>query len=335
MLFGINEAKREIISLDCAIVVEGQVDVITLSEAGVRNVIAPLGTAFTEDHARLIRRLASSAILVFDGDKAGNEAARRAFILLCRAGCLVKRCILPQEQDPDSLLKSQGADAIKELLSQSKPYIETEIAYSNPTSPEGRLSAINRIADLISYLDEQVLRDGMASLAAIKFQTTIEEIAKKIKSTKAAGKEVAGRISIGREWMKVLFATLVQRDRAINLWQETNWEECAEVVRGVAVLRELLDCRFSANDKSSIIAAIGERSQSLEKCVLQSIDYQLPESETEELIASCYNELYRDYLVAELSKLKTKLKANPSDHKEIMPQIMEAWKQIRDLEKKD
>jgi len=333
LLFGIHEAKREIISRDLAVVVEGQVDVISLSEAGVRNVVAPLGTAFTEDQARLLRRLASTAVLIFDGDKAGNEAAKKAFILLSRAGCVVKRCVLPAGLDPDSFIQTKGIGALEELIANAQSYVETEIGYLNPTCAEDRVSAVNRVAELISHLDEQVMRDAMVSLAAVKFQTTVEEIAKKIPSKKEGRANDGKPITIGREWIKVLFAAVVQREGAASLWQATNWKDYSSAIKGVAVLEELLTCRFQANDKPSVIAAISDKSPALEKCVVQSLEYPLSPAPTEEIIASCHKELRRDYLAAKLSRLKTHLTVEPSKHKEIMPQIMEVWKELQEVEK--
>jgi DNA primase len=111
-LYGIHLAKQSIIKSGTAIVTEGYTDVIACHEAGFTNVVATLGTALTRDHARMLRRLCNTVILLFDGDTAGLRAADRGVEVFFQETLDVKVCTLPDEFDPDELLREPEGPAI-------------------------------------------------------------------------------------------------------------------------------------------------------------------------------------------------------------------------------
>ncbi len=111
-LYGIHLAKQAIIKSGTAIVTEGYTDVIACHEAGFANVVATLGTALTREHARLLRRLCNTVILLFDGDTAGLRAADRGVEVFFQETIDVKVCTLPDEFDPDELLREPGGPEI-------------------------------------------------------------------------------------------------------------------------------------------------------------------------------------------------------------------------------
>lgn len=107
-LYGIHLAKQHIIKSDVAIVTEGYTDVIACHEAGIKNVVATLGTALTREHARILQRLCSTVVLLFDGDAAGQRAADRGVEVFFAERIDVKVCTLPDDLDPDELLREPG-----------------------------------------------------------------------------------------------------------------------------------------------------------------------------------------------------------------------------------
>lgn len=107
-LYGIHLAKRAIIQSRTAIITEGYTDVIACHRAGVENAVATLGTALTHEHARVLGRLCDTIILLFDGDAAGQRAADRALEIFFAAPVDLKICTLPDQLDPDELLRQQG-----------------------------------------------------------------------------------------------------------------------------------------------------------------------------------------------------------------------------------
>lgn len=124
ILYGLNEAAKYIRSEDAVIVVEGYMDLIAMYRFGFKNVVANLGTAFTEQHAKLIKRYTNNVILLFDGDAAGQTAAERAAPILWEESLQIRSLCLANEYDPDEFLTEFGAEAMKkELLAAPETFI--------------------------------------------------------------------------------------------------------------------------------------------------------------------------------------------------------------------
>ena len=98
VLFGLHKTKRPLIEANCAIVCEGQIDLITLFEAGITNVVAPQGTAFTENQARVLKRYVNEVVLCFDADAAGQKAAERSLDALLQNDLIVRVAEMPPEK---------------------------------------------------------------------------------------------------------------------------------------------------------------------------------------------------------------------------------------------
>jgi DNA primase len=117
--YGLNLTAKHIRAKDSVIVVEGYMDFIALYMAGIDNVVATLGTAMTENHARLLKKYTSRIILMFDGDQAGKIAAERSLKPLFSEGVCPLAVFLPDELDPDEFIKERGADALQEIVNQA------------------------------------------------------------------------------------------------------------------------------------------------------------------------------------------------------------------------
>lgn len=126
-LFNLDLARPGIRRAGAAIVVEGNFDVLTLHETGFKNVVAPLGTAFTPDQARMLKRYTSTAYLAFDGDVAGVRSAFRTGDVLLEAGFAVRIVRLPDGEDPDSVIREGGAGALRERIESSLDVIDAKI----------------------------------------------------------------------------------------------------------------------------------------------------------------------------------------------------------------
>lgn len=124
ILYGLNLAKDEIRQKGSAILVEGNVDVISLYQAGIKNVVSPCGTAFTQNQARLLARYAEKVLLFFDADSAGQSATFRSVDLLFSEGLEVFVVSLKQGEDPDSFVQKFGPDAVTEQIQKAKSFID-------------------------------------------------------------------------------------------------------------------------------------------------------------------------------------------------------------------
>lgn len=133
VLFGFDRSKRPIMKEKHAVVIEGQIDLITTFEAGIQNVVASQGTAFTPEHAKMLKRCTSEVVLCFDADDAGFNAAEKAFKVLSPEGITVKVATLPDDEDPDSLIRQKGPEALKAVLARAVDFVEFQITHKRAT----------------------------------------------------------------------------------------------------------------------------------------------------------------------------------------------------------
>lgn len=118
-LYGLHETAKHIRAENYVIVVEGYMDLIALYSKGFKNVVANLGTAFTEEHAKLLKRYSKNILVLFDGDSAGKMAARRALPVLLSQNLFPKALILPDSMDPDDYLVKYGAEGLKKIIGKA------------------------------------------------------------------------------------------------------------------------------------------------------------------------------------------------------------------------
>ncbi len=116
VLYGLYRAKNAIKESGYALFMEGYLDVITAHVFGISNAVAPLGTAFTQEHGKLIKRFVENVVLVFDSDQAGVKAAKKAADILLESGLNVNMLLFPAKEDPDSFLRKHGKEAFQKLL---------------------------------------------------------------------------------------------------------------------------------------------------------------------------------------------------------------------------
>jgi DNA primase len=172
VFFGIDKAKRALLDQGVAILCEGQLDLIACYMAGVQNVVAPQGTAFTADHGRLLKRYVNEVILCFDADKAGQTAAVRAQESLLASGLAIRVMTLPPPHDPDSFIKECGADAFRERLGQAREFLDFYLDHLcstlHPGTDKGQAAIVRGMAELIEKTGDAVLRDKYAQKTAMK-----------------------------------------------------------------------------------------------------------------------------------------------------------------------
>jgi DNA primase len=169
-LFGLWQARHAVRHAERAVVVEGNFDVVSLHARGVNNVVAPLGTAFTADQARLLRRYAVEVTLLFDGDAAGRKAARAAEEPCDQAGLEAKVALLPDRSDPDEFVRTKGADALQHLLRQARGLFEYLIDADldeefNAADLREKVARIDRVMGLMVRQTDPVTRGMLEAYA--------------------------------------------------------------------------------------------------------------------------------------------------------------------------
>jgi len=172
VLFNIDHAKEAIRKLDYAILVEGQMDCISVYAAGFHNVIASSGTAFTELQAKLLGRFSKNVVVNFDPDTAGAKATERTLGLLVEEEFQVKVMTLDPGFDPDLYIRRKGKDAYIEALRRSQRYfdylIERARAQFPVRTPEGKVKAVNHLLPHIQRVPSRIVRDELAHEIAQK-----------------------------------------------------------------------------------------------------------------------------------------------------------------------
>ena len=169
MLYGLFQAREPIRRTGRAILVEGYLDVIACAQAGVEEVVAPLGTAVTVDQLRGLRRLSEMVIACFDGDQAGRRAAARSFPTFLEAGLWGRAAFLPAGEDPDTFVRANGREALEACLAAAEPLVEAyldELAGPRRDAVGRHAEAAKEVTRILRRVRSPFERDALARLAA-------------------------------------------------------------------------------------------------------------------------------------------------------------------------
>ena len=181
ILYGINKAAESIRRLDQVIIAEGYLDVITCHQAGITNVVASLGTAFTREQGKLLLRYTREVIMAYDADAAGVNATMRGWQLLDDLGCRVKVVSIPDGKDPDDFIKIHGA---KEFLRIIKESAQTLSEYKTDRAMEkhdiltleGKFKIANEVIPSIRNLSNEIEKDEAVMKLAKRLHLSPEAI---------------------------------------------------------------------------------------------------------------------------------------------------------------
>ncbi len=185
-LYGLHAASRFIAQQNLALIVEGYFDVISLHQAGIKYVVAPLGTALTEHHILMLKRYTPHIITVFDADRSGEKAMIRSLTPFLSCGISPQMILLPEGHDPDSFVRNYDAQAFIQLIGAATPLIdfvvEQIIKKHQITSPQGKIQASAELIPLLENMRNEVERDfyiqKIASRLGIKEAYILKKLGK-------------------------------------------------------------------------------------------------------------------------------------------------------------
>lgn len=173
-LFALNLAKKS--RARKIILTEGYMDTISLHQGGFDCAVASLGTALTEDHARLLAKYTKEVVLSYDGDQAGIAASQRAISILSRTGITVKVLKVTGAKDPDEFIKKYGSAAFQKLLEGSENQVEYQLLQAKQnydlSTDEGRISYLQSAAEVLARLSSPVEREVYAGRVAEEVKVT-------------------------------------------------------------------------------------------------------------------------------------------------------------------
>lgn len=226
-LYNLNRARREILGEGFAIIVEGYTDVIFLWQAGIRNVVATLGTALGEEHFRILSRLTDRVILAFDADTAGLDASSRSMAFLESFNLDLRVVVIPEGKDPADYVLEAGKEGFMKLIRESKGLLEFSIDKTlssfDPREVDSKKRGIKKSIDVLLNLNAELVADELlgriADWAGVErarvssyYQRRLQERAGKErgrrppeKSDTLSGEEAAAdqalKILLGHPWM--------------------------------------------------------------------------------------------------------------------------------------
>lgn len=190
VFFALDKSKRAILDAGFAIVCEGQLDSIACFMAGVQNIVAPQGTAFTDQHARIIKRYVDEVVLCFDSDNAGQNAAVRSLDSLLASGLAVRVAIVPPPHDPDSFIKANGGEAFRQLIAGAEGFFDYYLGRlcrtNDITTDKGRIGVVREMAEAVQKTGNPVLVDKYAQKTALRLGVTPEAVRREFNKTTAA-----------------------------------------------------------------------------------------------------------------------------------------------------
>jgi DNA primase len=164
-LFGLHQHRENIRKSRQVVIVEGNFDLLLLDVHGIGNTVAPLGTALTKEQVRSLRAYCSEAVLLFDGDAAGQKAARRSVPLFLSERLEAKAAVLPLGHDPDSFIREKGAAAVQELISTAQPlpeFIFDALVKEHGLTLSGKSKILAELAELAQQAPDRAQRELMA-----------------------------------------------------------------------------------------------------------------------------------------------------------------------------
>ena len=306
VLYGLQRAKESIKETGYALFMEGYLDVITAHINGFSNAVAPLGTAFTQEHAKLIKRFVGDVILVFDSDDAGRKAAKNAANILFESGLNVKIITFPDQEDPDSFLRKNGKEAFQKLLDDPISIIDFYMLLKGD-----RRSIAHEAIQTISIISDRVLQGYYVKMLSEKLRINeffiIEELKKlkknnKGQETKPVSKAPSRPKSLDEIYIIKLLLQLPERAGEItNVFSEEDFKHATtrlvfkKIKEGLTDFNELLSqCEGDEKDfltEVSLREDFEDPEKALEDCItrmrgnkkkllLQGLQSKIREAET-------------------------------------------------------
>jgi DNA primase len=354
VLFGLHKSKRALIEANCAIVCEGQLDLITLFEAGITNVVAPQGTAFTESQARVLKRFVSAVVLCFDADAAGHKAAERSLDALLQNDLIVRVVEMPPGEDPDSMIRSKGKEEFEKHLKNARDFfdylIEREAALSKPESFPERIQLARRIVEMIARVPDPLLRGKIVGKTAARLNLAADELTKLLPaiSTRQFELPVANRIRLRVPQVIEELCRLALRDPDFREFlRSQDWRPVLAKHEWGAVLGSILEAQFDVTKPDSIEAFLNSVDEIKRSFFSHLLTEKLstekapgrkgwikPNIDTMRVGKESWTSLQTDGLRRELKRVETLMaqpNVSPGDVVNLQKQILDLQEQLHEL----
>ena len=342
VLFGLHKTKRGLIDAKSAIICEGQLDLITLFEAGITNVVAPQGTAFTEKQASVLKRFVNEVVLCFDADAAGKKAAERSLEALLQNDLIVRVAEMPAGEDPDSLLRRKGKGDFEQRIAAARDFfdywIEREAAATDLTSLGAKMELARNLAETISHVRDPLMRGEVASKVTARLglsPTDFENLLRK--QTRDPGR-VSDRVRIPagsalRHDLALLCLLALRNETARDFLREQNWREILSQTPDADLLIRILESDLRPADAASLNAFMATLLPAEESLVASWLLQKIP-SNAGTLVEDWWRGLRHAALRRQLEVAESRMKMPQLSTGEVVnlqKQILDLREQLHDL----
>jgi DNA primase len=285
VLFGLHKTKRALIEANCAIVCEGQLDLITLHEAGIGNVVAPQGTAFTEGQGRILKRFVNEVVLCFDADTAGKKAAERSLDALLQNDLIVRVAEMPPNEDPDSLVRREGKDAFEKRVAAARDFfdywIEREAAAADLNSLGAKMQLARSLAETVSRVHDPLMRGEVVRKASARLGVPISDFETLLPKQRREGLSrfeptPSQSVPAPRHDIAMLCLLALRDEEANAFLREQNWREILAQVPDTEILVRILESDLRPNDVASLNAFMAQLPAEEEKLVSGWLMQKIP-----------------------------------------------------------
>jgi DNA primase len=316
VLFGLNKTKRALIEANCAIVCEGQLDLITLFEAGIKNVVAPQGTAFTEYQARILKRFVDEVVLCFDADQAGQKAAEHSLDALLQNDLIVRVVAMPSGEDPDSLIRKKGKEEFEKRVAAAQDFfdywIEREIAMVDLSSIGTKMRLARKLAETVGQVRDPVMRGEVLNNASARLGIPASEFEKLVPQQRRersfdftlAPREPA---DLPRHDIAMLCVLALRDEAARQFLLQQNWRELLQQISGAELLNRILEADLRLEDATSLNSFMSKLSAEEEGLVSAWLMQRVPANAVE-VAESWWKGLMQDALRRQLKIAETRIR---------------------------
>ncbi|WP_428048283.1 DNA primase [Candidatus Proelusimicrobium excrementi] len=318
VLYALNFAGPAIRREGKVILLEGYMDVIACHQAGAENCVAPLGTSFTPEHAKLLKRYTDTAVVLFDPDEAGIKASLRAALILVESGVYVKVASLTGGLDPDEYIHKYGLEDFKKVVNEAKDIVNFRLDCilkgAQSISPKDRADITAEIIEIIQKQPDQIIKNEWALIAANRLGVQPGIITEKLKrtNTPAEAKPVFKKEKDVTPQSELdLIRVLLKFPRYVELCAELK-EDYFENKNIWLMIKEIEALRLKRPDIEDVLPHIAQENEALAKTALKYAMQPLPDGIRPQREAeACINTLKKTALSKRYKQLQQLLSGYP------------------------
>jgi DNA primase len=343
VLFGLHKTKRGLIEAKSAIVCEGQLDLITLYEAGITNVVAPQGTAFTENQARLLKRFVDEVVLCFDADAAGDKAAERSLDALLQNDLIVRVAEMPAGEDPDSLVRREGKEKFERRVAVARDFfdywIEREAAIVDLSSLGAKMQLARKLAGTVSRVHDPMMRGEVVSkvssrlgVATLDFENLVPRSVPRL--TAELPRDMDS--SAPSQTIKQLSVLALRDSEVRDFLLAQEWREVLAQTPGAELLGRILSADIHVEDSGTVSSFLASLEPHEEAVVSGWITPKRIAYTDRNLVLEWWYSLAAESVRRQLEALKSKMRLpqlSQGDVVNLQKQILDLREQLHELSK--